>query len=82
MPQVTDSMFKTVIIGAVFLTLWAIFNALFIGSVINTQGLSLSEILSQSWAVFMQPELLIFNALFGIIGLVISLIVVRELLPA
>jgi hypothetical protein len=82
MPQVTDSMFKTVIVGGVFLTLWAIFNALFIGSTIKTQGLSLSEILSQSWAVFTQPELLLFNALFGIVGLIISLIVVRELLPA
>jgi hypothetical protein len=85
MPQVTDNMFSSVIVGAVFLILMAFFNILFITGTLEEQNtpITFDAILGASWAVFAEyPELLIFDAVLGTVGLIISLFVVRELLPA
>lgn len=81
MPQVTDGMFKFVIIGAVFLVAWGAFNALFIGEQIGSDNISYDDILSASWDIFTQPELLFFNLMFGAVFVVGLVIVVREMLP-
>ena len=82
MPQVTDGMFKLVIIGAVFLVVWGAFNALFIGEQIGSgDNISYDDILSAGWDIFTQPELIFFNLMFGAVFVVGLVIVVREMLP-
>ena len=75
----SEATVKLMLIFIVFLSFWGIFLFLFAGSQIqNYQEMGITDFLSASWEIFTQPELIIFNAIFGIIGVVIALLVVRE----
>lgn len=83
MTQITDAMFKSLIVGGLFITFMGMFNILFIGGELGDTGdMSLTQIVNLSWRIFTQPEILFLNAVLGIVGIIISLIVIRELLPA
>ena len=82
MTQITDGMIRAILILSLFLSLMGLFNILFIGAQIeNPDDFTLNEILAQSWQIFTQPELLILNIILFTVGLIVSLFVIRELLP-
>jgi hypothetical protein len=79
----TDSMLRIVVIGAVFLTLWGGFMLLFVGQQSSEGcGDDIVCITRQSWAIFTSPELILINSIFGIVGIIALVFVVRGLLPA
>ena len=77
----TDGMLKTVLVGAIFLTLWGGFMLLFVGQQITSQGDDIGSIAGQSWEILTSPELVLINSVFGIIGLIIFIFAVRGMLP-
>lgn len=83
MPALTDGMYKTIFLAGIFFLLMGTFDALFVLSSLPADApTDIAGILGAAWGVFAEyPELMLFNAAFIVVGLVILLIVVRELLP-
>ncbi len=82
MTIITDGMFKFLLVEAIFFSLWASFNALFvISSIPAGTTLTLDAFIAQSWSILSQPELVAVNSVLVILGIVGGLVIARELLP-
>lgn len=78
MAGLTDGQTSFILIGVTFITLFSVFNGLFIGEELqnsNLDAMSITEILGKSWAIFTQPELLIVNIILGTISLIGGIII-------
>ena len=80
MAGIPDATLKLILIGGIFLTLFGVWNALFIGSQLP-QGLTYVQILTHSWAIFTQPQLLIINALLSVVFFIVVAVVAADLIP-
>jgi len=87
MTGITDGMYKTIFMMGIFTILMGIFSSLFVYSVLEDESdenddIEIGDVVGSSMDVFSEyPELMIFSILFALVGIVISLIVIRELLP-
>jgi hypothetical protein len=83
MPQMTDAMFKFVIIYCIFFPFWIGFNILYATGVVSASGqaLTMGSLFSAVFAIFSDPILGILDAVLTSIGVIGGIIIVRELLP-
>jgi hypothetical protein len=83
MPTLTDGMYKTIFFMGIFMLLMGCFSALFISSQIDpAAGDDIGSIVGASLDVVGDyPELALVGAVLALTGLIIGIIVVREMLP-